>query len=57
MPLLKLLTFGFIAGFVATLIFHQGLWWVFNQIGVIPPDRPAWPLDPIPPYGVPSVIS
>jgi len=57
MPLLKLLTFGFIAGCVATLIFHQGLWWVFNQIGVIPPDRPAWPLDPIPPYGVPSVIS
>jgi hypothetical protein len=57
MPLLKLLIFGFLAGFLATLIFHQGLWWVFNQIGVIPPDRPAWPLDPIPPFGVPSVIS
>ncbi len=27
MTLLKLLILGFIAGFVATLIFHQGLWW------------------------------
>lgn len=57
MPLLKLLTLGFIAGFLATLIFHQSLWYVFNQIGIIPPDRPAWPLDPVPPLGVPSVIS
>jgi hypothetical protein len=57
MPIVKLLILGFVAGFLATLIFHQGLWWLFNQIGVIPPDRPAWPLDPIPPYGVPSVIS
>ncbi|MBC8013966.1 MAG: hypothetical protein H7X74_07805 [Methyloceanibacter sp.] len=57
MPLLKLLILGFIAGFLATLIFHQGLWYLFNQTGVIPPDRPAWPLDPIPPFGVPSAIS
>ena len=57
MPIVKLLILGFVAGFLATLIFHQSLWWVFNQIGVIAPDRPAWPLDPVPPYGVPSVIS
>ena len=57
MPTLKLLLFGFVAGFVATLIFHQGLWWIFNHTGVIPPSRPAWPLDPIPPFGVPSVLS
>jgi hypothetical protein len=57
MTLVKLLILGFIAGFLATLIFHQSLWWVFNQIGVIPVDRPAWPLDPIPPYGVPAVVS
>ncbi|MGH6734596.1 MAG: hypothetical protein ACRECX_00740 [Methyloceanibacter sp.] len=54
---LKLLIFGFAAGFLATLIFHQGLWYVFNLTGVIPPDRPAWPVDPIPPWGVPSVLS
>ena len=36
---------------------HQSLWFLFNHIGLIPPERPAWPLDPIPPLGVPSVIS
>jgi hypothetical protein len=56
-PLLKTLGLGFVAGFFAVLIFHQSLWWVFNQIGLIPPERPAWPLDPIPPFGVPSVLS
>jgi hypothetical protein len=48
---------GFLAGMLAVLIFHQGLWYVFNHVGVIPPDRPAWPVDPIPPWGVPSVLS
>lgn len=57
MPSLKVLVFGFVAGFIATLIFHQGLWYVFNQLGFIPPDRPAWPLNPVPPFGVPSVLS
>ena len=28
MPLLKTVVLGFIAGFLATLIFHQGLWYV-----------------------------
>jgi len=54
---LKLLLLGFVAGFIATLIFHQGLWYVFNQTGVIPLDRPAWPMDPVPPFGIPSVLS
>jgi len=54
---LKLLLLGFIAGFLATLIFHQSLWAIFNTTGVIPPDRPAWPMDPIPPFGAPSVLS
>lgn len=57
MTLVKLLLFGFVAGFLATLLFHQSLWYAFNQLGLIPLDRPAWPLDPIPPYGVPSVIT
>ncbi len=56
-PVAKLLILGFVAGFLATILFHQGLWWVFNQTGVIPPDRPAWPIDPVPPFGVPSVIA
>jgi len=57
MPSIKLLLLGFTAGFLATLIFHQGLWFIFNQTGVIPPSRPAWPMDPIPPFDVPSVLS
>jgi hypothetical protein len=53
----KLLAFGFAAGFMSVLIFHQSLWYVLNVVGVIPWERPAWPLDPIPPLGVPSLIS
>jgi len=53
----KLLILGFVAGFLATLIFHQGLWYIFNHTGVIPPSRAAWALDAIPPFGVPSVLS
>jgi hypothetical protein len=56
-PLVKTLALGFVAGFFAVLIFHQSLWWMLNQIGLIPPERPAWPLDPIPPFGVPTVLS
>jgi hypothetical protein len=56
MPL-RWLVLGFVAGFVATLIFHQGLWYLLNQVGVVAADRPAWPLEPIPPFGVPSVLS
>jgi hypothetical protein len=57
MPLSKVSILGFIGGFLAVLIFHQSLWYLFNQIGLIPIERPAWPLDPIPPFDVPSVIS
>ncbi len=57
MQLWKMLILGFIAGFFGVLIFHQGLWYLLYQVHFIPADRPAWPLDPIPPFGVPSVIS
>jgi hypothetical protein len=57
MPSLKVPILGFVAGFLATLIFHQGLWYLFNRAGIIPPDRPAWPLQPVPPFAVPSVVS
>jgi hypothetical protein len=54
---LKLLLLGFVAGFLATLIFHQGLWYLFNHTGIIPLDRPAWATNPIPPFGVPAILS
>ena len=54
---LKLLILGFIAGALATVLFHQSAWYLLNQAGVIPADRPAWPIDPIPPLGIPSLVS
>ena len=56
-PVAKLLILGFVAGFLATILFHQGLWWVFNHTGVIPSGRPAWAIDPVPPFGIPSVVA
>ena len=57
MLLVKLWITGFAAGFLAVPLFHQGLWWIFNQTGVIPPQRAAWVMDPIPPFGVPALLS
>jgi hypothetical protein len=57
MTFVKTFILSFIAGFLATLIFHQGARFVLYQIHLIPPERPPWPLDPVPPFGVPSVIS
>jgi hypothetical protein len=55
--MMKLAILGFAGGFAAVLIFHQSLWYLFNLIGLIPLERPAWPFDPLPPLGVPSVLS
>lgn len=46
---------AFVAGFLATLVFHQGLYQVFHLLGVIPGG--AWSLAPTAPLGVPAVLS
>jgi hypothetical protein len=46
---------GFIAGFLAALIFHQIGIWILHTTGVIPFG--AWATTAIPPLGVPQVIS
>lgn len=46
---------AFVAGFVSTLVFHQGVILVFHLLGVFP--RAPWNLAAVPPLGVPSVIS
>ena len=51
MPYVK----AFMAGFVATLVFHQGVFAAFHADGLIP--RPAFDLTPVPLLGVPAVIS
>lgn len=46
---------AFVSGFLATLIFHQGLFAVFYFAGAV--GSPPFNLTPVPPLGVPSVIS
>jgi uncharacterized membrane protein len=52
---MRRLLFGFIAGFLATLIFHQIALELLHLANVTP--RGAWSMQPVPPFGVPSVIS
>jgi hypothetical protein len=49
------LLLGFVAGFVATLVFHQIALAIFAHFHWI--DRAPWNMKPVPPFGVPSVIS
>jgi hypothetical protein len=53
----NLLILGFVAGALATIVFHQSVWFALNAAGIVPGGQPAWSLDPIPPFGVPSVVS
>lgn len=46
---------GFIAGFVATLTFHQATLGLLWTAGAVP--RAPWSLAPVAPLGVPAVIS
>ncbi len=46
---------GFIAGFVATLVFHQVMMALLWKVGMAP--GPPFQTAPRPPFGIPSVIS
>lgn len=46
---------SFIAGFLATLIFHQGLVALLHAGGLLP--SPAWNMTPTEPFGIPAVLS
>ncbi len=46
---------GFFAGFVSTLVFHQGALWLLNR--ATGAGRAVWSMAQVPPLGVPSVIS
>ena len=45
----------FIAGYVATLVFHQGLWALLYASGKVP--NAAWDMSTTEPFGVPAVLS
>ena len=46
---------GFIAGALAVLAFHQGMYLILNMTGLLP--SPPWRMNPVPPYGVPILIN
>jgi hypothetical protein len=46
---------AFVAGFVSTLLFHQSVIGLFYLMGAF--ARAPWSLAPVPPLGVPAVIS
>jgi hypothetical protein len=46
---------AFIAGFLSTLVFHQGLLTVLWWSGMLP--RVPYDMTPVPPLGLPAVIS
>ncbi|WP_375193445.1 hypothetical protein [Marinobacter sp.] len=46
---------AFASGFLATLVFHQGLFALFWLAGVVP--AAPFNLSPVPPLGVPQVVS
>ena len=46
---------AFLAGFVATLVFHQGALWLLHLAGMTPGT--PFVMKPVPPFGVPKVIS
>lgn len=47
--------FGFLAGFLATLIFHQGVVAILHEAGIAP--MPAFQMNATAPFGVPMVFS
>ncbi|HYW92734.1 MAG TPA: hypothetical protein VFA95_09820 [Gammaproteobacteria bacterium] len=46
---------AFIAGYAATLVFHQGVWTLFFVTGAVP--HPPYVMTPTWPFAVPQVIS
>ncbi len=46
---------AFLAGFLSTMVFHQGLLEIFYLTHRV--ANPAWNLRAVPPLGVPSVVS
>ncbi len=55
MRFLSRLLFGFVAGFIAILAFHQGMQTILHHWGFTP--RAPFPLHPTQPFGVPQIWS
>ncbi|GGC72019.1 hypothetical protein GCM10011504_57060 [Siccirubricoccus deserti] len=46
---------GFIAAVISVLTFHQGMWALLHAVGIMPPA--PYPISPVPPFGVPLIVS
>jgi hypothetical protein len=51
----RTVVFGFVAGAVAFVIFHQGGFWVLTQAGLL--KATTWSTAPTRPFGIPAVVS
>jgi hypothetical protein len=51
----KLLIYGFIAGFLATLTFHQAALWLLREVGIAP--FAPYNMAATQPWGIPAVFS
>ena len=54
---LKFTALAFLAGFIATIVFHQAAVAGLNAVGLMPAGIKPWSFDPVPPLAVPAVIS
>jgi len=52
---MRRLLLAFVAGFLATLTFHQIALWILHAVQIAP--RGPYAMNPVPPFGVPAVVS
>jgi hypothetical protein len=50
-------TWLFIAGFVCVLTFHRLVGLLLAAAGLLPASYDPWPMQPVPPFGVPQIAS
>lgn len=54
---MKSLLTAFVAGFLAVVVFHQATVAALNAVGLMPAGFAPWSFEPVPPFGVPTLIS
>lgn len=55
MRAIRIIPVGFVAGVLAVLVFHQGMVGLLHLLGALP--NPPFQLRPVPPFGVPQLVS
>ena len=53
-PIPDRVIFGLAAAVLSTLLFHQGMWALLHQAGLMPPP---FPTDLVPPFGLPRIYN